>query len=436
MSDGKTLEESVNDIVIKLRNKSVNAYYNSYNVVHAVSEKGPYFKMASLGFTGTADYEIADYTKLFNNNQYPFRTFKTLLNETVIQGIAAHEYLKVNYNTVIKVGSKGGANIKEYLACNCFIIPTSYKYENNISSYSLPSKVKIVCYTYNGVGFTEDAVFTSGVIIFGTAQFDIDNCKMRITHSVIDPSYDFNERKKNDTLIPGEVYNFFIHFVDKYGDASRGYKLSNKDKYINDVINDNSHCTIITVDWINGTAGTIPYWVVISGTIPISSISSNVKQYIADSKIVVYTAEPINNPLTNILLNSAGELEATNRDDLYILISNYFIDYQDKDKYNDLYVYQVINSGSYTPTSNQIIYGNYDNEAKFGYYENINGDELFRIPDLIFKSESIGGEHTRGFVYNMNDTFNKFYINVNIDNNLWNKIKELGYVGWFVSYEK
>lgn len=95
MSDGKTLEESVNDIVIKLRNKSVNAYYNSYNVVHAVSEKGPYFKMASLGFTGTVDYEIADYTKLFNNNQYPFRTFKTLLNETVIQGIAAHEYLKL-----------------------------------------------------------------------------------------------------------------------------------------------------------------------------------------------------------------------------------------------------------------------------------------------------------------------------------------------------
>lgn len=436
LSDGKTLEESVNDIVIKLRNKSVNAYYNSYNVVYAVSEKGPYFKMASLGFTGTVDYGIADYTKLYNNNQYPFRTFKTFLNETVIQGIAAHEYLKVNYNTVIKVGSKGGANIKEYLACNCFIIPTSYKYENNISSYSLPSEVKIVCYTYNSVGFTEDAVFTSGVIIFGTAQFDIDNCKMRITHSIIDPSYDFNERKKNDTLIPGEVYNFFIHFVDKYGDASRGYKLSNKDKYINDVINDNSHCTIITVDWINGTAGTIPYWVVISGTIPISSISSNVKQYIADSKIVVYTAEPINNPLTNILLNSAGELGATNRDDLYTLISNYFIDYQDKDKYNDLYVYQVINSGSYTPTSNQIIYGNYDNEAKFGYYENINGDELFRIPDLIFKSESIGGEHTRGFVYNMNDTFNKFYINVNIDNNLWNKIKELGYVGWFVSYEK
>lgn len=100
---------------------------------------------------------------------------------------------------------------------------------------------------------------------------------MRITHSIIEPSYDFNERKKNDTLIPGEVYNFFIHFVDKYGDASRGYKLSNKDKYINNIVNDGSHCTIITFNWNNQGNGNIPYWVVISGDIPISTISSNVK---------------------------------------------------------------------------------------------------------------------------------------------------------------
>ena len=260
---------------------------------------------------------------------------------------------------------------------------------------------------------------------------------MRITHSIIEPSYDFNERKKNDTLIPGEVYNFFIHFVDKYGDASRGYKLSNKDKYINNIVNDGSHCTIITFNWDNQGNGNIPYWAVISGDIPISTISSNVKRYIANHKIVVYTAEPINNPTTNILLNSSGELKAANKDELYTLISNYFIDYQDKDKYNDLYVYQVINSGSYTPCSNQVIGAiGVDNEAKFGYYENINGDELFRIPDLIFDAEAIGGEHTRGFIYNMNNTFNKFYIRANIDTTLWNQIKELGYVGWFISYEK
>ena len=76
----------------------------------------------------------------------------------------------------------------------------------------MPSTVKIACYVYNGTGFTEDTVFTSGQVLFGDTIFNIDNCKMRITHSTIEPSYDFNERKKNDTLIPGEVYNFFIHF--------------------------------------------------------------------------------------------------------------------------------------------------------------------------------------------------------------------------------
>lgn len=437
LNNGQTLEDAVDSITIKLRNKAVNAYYNNYSTVQAVSEKGPYFKVASLGFTGTADYQIKDVTKLFNNNQYPFRTFRTLLNETVVQGIAVHEYLKVNYDSIIKVGVKGSGNTKEYLACHCFIMPTTYTYEDNQSSYTLPSEVKIVCYEYNGISFVEDAVFTSGEVILGKSLFNIDDCKMRITHSIIDPAYDFNERKKNDTLIPGEVYNFFIHFVDKYGDATRGYKLSNKDKYINNIINDGSHCTIITIDWNNNGNGTIPYWVVISGNISISSISSNVREYIADNKIVVYTNEPIDNPTTNILLDSSGELMATNKDDLYNLISNYFIDYKDKDKYNDLYVYQVINSGSYTPVSNQIIYGSYDNEAKFGYYENINGDNLFRIPDLIFNSEIIGnGEHIRGFVYNMNNTFNKFYVNVNIDTVLWDRIKQLGYVGWFISYEK
>lgn len=37
----------------------------------------------------------------------------------------------------------------------------------------------------------------------------------------------FNKRKLNSTLIPGEVYNFFIHFVDKYGNFTNGYKINN-----------------------------------------------------------------------------------------------------------------------------------------------------------------------------------------------------------------
>ena len=43
----------------------------------------------------------------------------------------------------------------------------------------------------------------------------------------------FNERKKQSTLIPGEIYNFYIHFVDKYGFNTRGFKLNPKHKYFN-----------------------------------------------------------------------------------------------------------------------------------------------------------------------------------------------------------
>lgn len=36
----------------------------------------------------------------------------------------------------------------------------------------------------------------------------------------------FNDRKINRTLIPGGIYNFFIHFIDKYGISTQGYKLN------------------------------------------------------------------------------------------------------------------------------------------------------------------------------------------------------------------
>lgn len=439
LSNGKTLEDAVNDISVQLRNRAVRAYYNPYNIINGISEKGPYFDIAILQFDATADIDVdvpMSYLKkdYYNSNQYPFRTFTNL--GIAIQGIAAHEYLNVSYDTVINVG-QNSANVKSYLASNCFIVPTSLKVEGNIISKELPSKVKIVCYSNDTGILVEDKVFESGDIVFGITKFNIDKCILRITHSIIDPRYDFDERKKNHTLIPGEVYNFFIHFVDKYGDASRGYKLSNKDKYnISGKFGDDSHYSIITFRWGNVGEGSVDYWAAVSGNIDITEISDNVRHLVASKQIVVYTNEPLSNPNTNITLDSNGELVSTNKEELYDCISNYFANYKN-DKFNNIKAYQIINSGTYTPADNGSNSFNYDNTAKFGYYENINGDNLFRIPDLIFDSSPIGGEgHVRDFTYNMNNTFNKFYINVNIDNTLWNRIKELGYVGWFVSYEK
>ena len=44
----------------------------------------------------------------------------------------------------------------------------------------------------------------------------------------INTNNSFNRRKHDKTLIPGEVYSFYIHFVNKYGEATDGYRIPNK----------------------------------------------------------------------------------------------------------------------------------------------------------------------------------------------------------------
>lgn len=56
----------------------------------------------------------------------------------------------------------------------------------------------------------------------------------------INTNNSFNRRKKETTLIPGETYAFYIHFVNKYGEVSRGYKLPNNGRgNFNLIINKN-----------------------------------------------------------------------------------------------------------------------------------------------------------------------------------------------------
>lgn len=66
----------------------------------------------------------------------------------------------------------------------------------------------------------------------------------------INTNNSYNRRKKETTLIPGETYAFYIHFVNKYGEVSRGYKLPNNGRgNFNLVINKNGD-TLFKVPYI------------------------------------------------------------------------------------------------------------------------------------------------------------------------------------------
>ena len=58
--------------------------------------------------------------------------------------------------------------------------------------------------------------------------FDATNYIISFQKKCIDTISSFTDRLKESTLIPGEVYSFYIHYIDKYGHATNGYKINNK----------------------------------------------------------------------------------------------------------------------------------------------------------------------------------------------------------------
>ena len=63
------------------------------------------------------------------------------------------------------------------------------------------------------------------------ADVNPDAVSIKTTPSFINTNLSYKDRRKNPTLIPGEVYSFYIHFVNKYGEATDGYKLQNENGY-------------------------------------------------------------------------------------------------------------------------------------------------------------------------------------------------------------
>lgn len=59
----------------------------------------------------------------------------------------------------------------------------------------------------------------------GTLQYTI-TVSNYYNDVVITPEDNYHTRLKNPTLIPGDTYNFYVHFVNKYGEHSEGIKIT------------------------------------------------------------------------------------------------------------------------------------------------------------------------------------------------------------------
>ena len=112
--------------------------------------------------------------------------------------------------------------------------------------------------------------------------FDATNYIISFQKKCIDTISSFNDRLKESTLIPGEVYSFYIHYIDKYGHATNGYRINNK--------------TYLTTNTGNG------YFIPIKIYLPVQNLTEG---YIAVNE--EYTLKEFKN-----VLNSSGNLNIYN----------------------------------------------------------------------------------------------------------------------------
>ena len=267
----------------------------------------------------------------------------------------------------------------------------------------------------------------------------------------------FAERQLETTLIPGEVYNFFVHFVDKYGEVSKGYRLSNTNEhYTNSRFekvcipislydfktynSDNEHCKRIALcpaDQLIFSGDEVNFDNIY--TINYSEIG-NIKNVSSFSLLTNTQKEILKNKVINL-----------------INISN--ITWRDiQDAFSDICYYaydrgKLLNTEAITYWIALRDINNIVNKIKYCIpYTNSNGDNLFRIPDFqtyISPEHKIenGLQSQPGFPYNTKG-FNEQYetsVYDNIDSigiytpqvRLQVNVKiPKGYVGAFISYEK
>lgn len=193
----------------------------------------------------------------------------------------------------------------------------------------------------------------------------------------INTSHTFNERIKNTTLIPGEVYNFYIHFIDKYGQFTNGYKLHNKTTH-------NYKKEVRTVFKYEDLYISFP----VNQNVAKNGILNTDNILFHNS--ISYTGE------LSVAISGGGSMKS--------FIDQYSV--YSKNEYNTIKWYQITDCPLLVDISANM-------SQCFGYFENNNGDDLFKVPDYY------------------TTTHNKRLIGLDITG----VTIPNGYIGYFISYE-
>lgn len=86
--------------------------------------------------------------------------------------------------------------------------------------------------TYKTIYIAQTSDVNPEVTLDNSSDTYSEIIELRSNNKFINTNKSFNIRKLNTTLIPDSIYAFYVHFIDKYGEVSRGYLIENTDSNI------------------------------------------------------------------------------------------------------------------------------------------------------------------------------------------------------------
>lgn len=315
------------------------------------------------------------------------------ISDITNQSIPFNKILNVDNSIelIVKI-TKEGTTTNKVIAIDTINIIKDPSDNSTLPGYC---KIKIEKDVYDSIEYCFETDVDSNGNHTNFKIFDATNYIISFQKKCIDTISSFNDRLKESTLIPGEVYSFYIHYIDKYGHATNGYRIDNK--------------TYLTTNTIDG------YFIPIKIHLPVQNLTEgyiavNEKYTLKEFKDLLNTDGNLNiysfNKYTNKLISSGS---AANKEDvknyLLSLYGDLFAD--STTKYDDIKIANIFNSGSVNGVST----------GNFGVYINENNERLFKIPEEEYYSTYEG-------IVNY-----KYGLQVTV------KIPK-DYIGYFISYEK
>lgn len=209
-------ESELSKIKIKYKQEETNiddfSYQNIYVETREGSELANVISSEKSNVDGNTDYDIIEPNPYYKGAQLGSVKIgdDIVLNNQLLNNETGYIVTKSgNSVTANLIVTKGSQQTITAIEINAIINGKEYKAIYKMSTFSMYR------FKLKENDFTTDILISTSDINSNSAVF-------------LNTNNSFKKRKKDSTLIPGEVYSFYIHFVNKYGEATDGYKIPNK----------------------------------------------------------------------------------------------------------------------------------------------------------------------------------------------------------------